>query len=66
VDRDRYIEAFRLSDFEAMLSYYKRNYPIEPYVEATSPIVKVKVPVLMFHSLKDPYLLHQALNGTWE
>ena len=64
--RKKYIEAFRRSDFEAMLNYYRQNYPREPYVEDTSPIVKVKVPVLMFHGLKDPYLLHQALNGTWE
>ena len=64
--RKKYIEAFRRSDFEAMLNYYRQNYPREPYVEDTSPIVKVKAPVLMFHGLKDPYLLHQALNGTWE
>jgi len=64
--RKKYIEAFRRSDFEAMLNYYQQNYPREPYVEDTSPIVKVKAPVLMFHGLKDPYLLHQALNGTWE
>jgi len=64
--RTRYVEAFERSDFEAMLNYYKANYPREPYVEATSPLVKVKAPVLMFHGLKDQYLLHGALNGTWE
>ena len=25
--RKRYVEAFERSDFEAMLNYYKRNYP---------------------------------------
>ena len=25
--RKRYVEAFQRSDFEAMLNYYKRNYP---------------------------------------
>ena len=64
--RAKYIEAFRRSDFEAMLNYYRQNYPRKPYVEDKSPIVKVKAPVLMFHGLKDPYLLHPALNGTWE
>lgn len=64
--RAKYIEAFRRSDFEAMLNYYKRNYPREPYVEDPSLMVKVNVPVLMFHGLKDPHLLHPALNGTWE
>ena len=29
--RERYVDAFKRSDFEAMLSYYKHNYPREPY-----------------------------------
>ena len=64
--RARYVEAFRRSDFEAMLNYYKRNYPREPYTEDTSPIVKVQCPVLLFHGLKDKALLPDALNGTWK
>jgi pimeloyl-ACP methyl ester carboxylesterase len=39
--RAKYVEAFRRSDIEAMLHYYKRNYPREPYVEDASPVVKV-------------------------
>ncbi|MBI4602645.1 MAG: alpha/beta hydrolase [Planctomycetes bacterium] len=64
--RARYVEAFRRSDFEAMLNYYKRNYPREPYGEDTLPVVKVKAPVLLIHGLKDTALLPGALNGTWE
>ncbi len=64
--RPRYLEAFERSDFEAMLNYYKRNYPREPYKQDTSPVVKVKCPVLMIHGLKDTALLHPALNGNWE
>lgn len=64
--RKKYIEAFKKSDFEAMLNYYKRNYPREPYTEDTSPVVKVKAPVLMIHGLKDWALLPGALNNTWE
>ena len=26
--RKRYVEAFERSDFEGMLNYYKRNYPL--------------------------------------
>ena len=63
--REKYVEAFRRSDFEAMLNYYKRNYPKEPYVEDTSPLVKVKCPVLMIHGLEDWALLPGALNDTW-
>ncbi len=64
--RARYLEAFGRSDFEAMLNYYKRNYPREPYIEDKSPVVKVQCPVLMIHGLKDKALGHAALNGNWE
>ena len=63
--RKKYVEAFERSDFEAMLNYYKANYPKEPYREDLSPVVKVKCPVLMMHGLKDGYLLAGALNDTW-
>ena len=63
--KEKYIEAFKRSDFEAMLNYYKRNYPREPYTEDTRPMVKVQMPVLMIHGLKDTALLPGALNDTW-
>ena len=64
--KKKYIEAFQRSDFEAMLAYYKRNYPREPYTynpEATT--IKVKASVLMIHGLGDTALLPGALNDTW-
>jgi pimeloyl-ACP methyl ester carboxylesterase len=64
--RKKYVEAFNRSDFEAMLNYYKRNYPREPYTDDNSPLPKVKAPVLMIHGLKDTALLAGALNNTWE
>jgi epoxide hydrolase 4 len=64
--REKYVEAFKRSDFEAMLNYYKRNYPREPYQEDTSPVVKLKMPVLLIHGLADTALLAGALNNTWE
>jgi pimeloyl-ACP methyl ester carboxylesterase len=64
--KKRYIEAFERSDFEAMLNYYKRNYPREPYTEDSSPVVKVQAPVLLFHGLDDWALLPGALNDTWK
>ncbi|MCI0662138.1 MAG: alpha/beta hydrolase [Acidobacteria bacterium] len=64
--KKKYIEAFNRSDFEAMLNYYKRNYPREPYKEDSSPPVKIKMPVLMIHGLDDWALLAPALNNTWE
>jgi pimeloyl-ACP methyl ester carboxylesterase len=64
--KKQYVEAFGRSDFTAMLNYYKRNYPREPYTEDTSPVKKVQCPVLMIHGLGDAALLAPALNGTWD
>jgi epoxide hydrolase 4 len=64
--RERYIEAFHSSDFEAMLHYYKQNYPRAPYEESSLPLVKVQAPVLQIHGLEDKALLPGALNNTWE
>lgn len=64
--RKKYLEAFQRSDIGAMLNYYKRNYPREPYVEDKSPVVKTKMPVLMIHGLGDTALLSGALNNTWD
>jgi pimeloyl-ACP methyl ester carboxylesterase len=64
--KKKYIEAFNRSDIEAMLNYYKRNYPREPYTDDNSPVIKVKAPVLLIHGLRDTALLPGALNNTWE
>lgn len=65
--RKKYLEAFKRSDIEAMLNYYKANYPREPYTEDPSaPVVKTQMSVLMFHGLNDTALLSGALNNTWD
>ena len=65
--RKRYVEAFQRSDFDAMLNYYKRNYPRGAGAElAPLPeLPKVTVPVLMFHGLGDRALNSDGLSGTW-
>ena len=67
--RKRYVEAFGRSDFAAMLSYYKANYPGArpgaPSAGASSS-PRVQAPVLMFHGLEDCFLRSDALNGTWD
>jgi epoxide hydrolase 4 len=65
--RKRYVEAFERSDFEAMLNYYKRNYPRAADADAPPPqeLPKVKPPVLMFHGLNDTALNADGLSGTW-
>jgi epoxide hydrolase 4 len=66
--RKRYVEAFEHSDFEAMLNYYKRNYPRGSGTDAPAPppLPKVKMPVLMFHGLQDTALNAAGLSGTWD
>ncbi len=76
--KKRYVAAFEQSDFEAMLNYYKANYPRppEPAAEGAAPTTagtglaapdmpNVRCPVLMFHGLDDTALLPGALAGTW-
>jgi pimeloyl-ACP methyl ester carboxylesterase len=68
--RVHYIEAFKRSDFEAMLNYYRANYPRADQDTQTAPaptaLPKVTVPVLEFHGLGDQALLPGALSGTWD
>jgi len=67
--RSRYIEAFRRSDFAAMLNYYKRNYPAlpPPDAELTLPETpRLTMPVLLFHGLEDTALNSDGLNNTWD
>ncbi|MGD9648189.1 MAG: alpha/beta fold hydrolase [Pirellulales bacterium] len=67
--RKKYVAAFQRSDVEAMLNYYKANYPREPYTaeaEQAEQMPKIKCPVLVIHGLKDTALLPGALNDTWE
>jgi pimeloyl-ACP methyl ester carboxylesterase len=61
-----YVKAFDLSDYEAMLNYYKANYPDRPYQEDPTPVIKAQMPVLMIHGLDDRALLAAGLNNTWE
>ena len=61
-----YREAFERSDIEAMLHYYKENFPQEPYTESNIEFPKVKAPTLIFHGLQDIALHHHGLNNTWE
>ena len=65
--RTRYVEAFQRSDFDAMLNYYKRNYPREAGAsDAPAPqLPAVQAPVLMFHGLTDRALHSDGLAGTW-
>lgn len=64
--RARYVDAMERSDFEAMMAYYKANYPRPPYQESPGAVVKTTMPVLQIHGLDDTYLLAAGLNDTWE
>lgn len=70
VARARYVEAFRQSDFNAMLAYYKRNYPPLPEASTEIPappsVPRLQMPVLIFHGLADTALHSNGLNNTWD
>lgn len=65
--RQHYIEAFERSDFNAMLAYYKQNYPrTGAGAAAPPPVPQLDVPVLVFHGLQDSALHSDGLNNTWD
>ncbi|GAB5499694.1 MAG: alpha/beta fold hydrolase [Pseudohongiellaceae bacterium] len=65
--RPLYIEAFERSDFDAMLAYYKQNYPRgTSNASAPPPAPQLNVPLLVFHGLQDTALHSDGLNNTWD
>jgi len=68
--RKHYVEAFERSDFDAMLAYYKQNYPREGgggigQAEGQET-PRLGMPVLQFHGLDDTALHSDGLNNTWD
>lgn len=69
-EKPGYIAAFKRSDFAAMMSYYRANYPRTTGAEAAaaSPpsYPMIQAPVLVIHGMKDTALNAAGHNGTWE
>jgi pimeloyl-ACP methyl ester carboxylesterase len=67
-EKANYIEAFRRSDFGAMMNYYRANYPKGVGDTAAPPpqTPPVNVPVLVIHGMKDTALNAAGHNGTWD
>ena len=64
--RQHYVDAFSRSDFNAMLAYYKENYPGGSSASAAPPAPQLDVPLLIFHGLQDTALHSNGLNNTWD
>ncbi len=65
--RKQYVAAFGKSSIEAMLNYYRANFPRPPFEKLEVPeMPNVQCPVLMIHGLDDVALLPGALNDTWK
>ncbi len=63
----KYLQAFGRSSFDAMMNYYRANYPRDPYTSgAFLELPEVQAPVLQFHGLLDTALLPEGVNSTWE
>jgi pimeloyl-ACP methyl ester carboxylesterase len=63
-----YEAAFARSSFDGMLNFYKANYPAPPAPGSPPPPAppRLKMPVLIFHGLKDNALHSDGLNNTWD
>jgi pimeloyl-ACP methyl ester carboxylesterase len=62
-----YIEAFKRSDFTAMLNYYRANYPKDVGGSAPPPpLAPIKASVLVIHGMKDTALNAAGHSGTWD
>lgn len=64
--RQHYVDAFGRSDFDAMLAYYKENYPGGNSTSAAPPAPQLDIPLLVFHGLQDTALHSDGLNNTWD
>jgi pimeloyl-ACP methyl ester carboxylesterase len=63
----KYLAAFENSSTDAMMNYYRANFPREPYDSGVFlEIGRIQAPVLQFHGLNDTALLPGSLNDTWE
>jgi len=67
-EKPGYIEAFKRSDFTAMLNYYRANYPrgTGPAASPAPQLPNIKVPVLVIHGMKDTALNAAGHSGTWD
>jgi len=67
-EKPGYIEAFKRSDFAAMMNYYRANYPkgTGSDLAAPPPTPPIKVPVLVIHGMQDKALNAAGHSGTWD
>jgi pimeloyl-ACP methyl ester carboxylesterase len=67
-ERAGYVEAFKRSDFGAMMNYYRANYPkgVGDSAVQPPPTPPINVPVLVIHGMKDTALNAAGHNGTWD
>ncbi|HEY7797237.1 MAG TPA: alpha/beta hydrolase [Hyphomonadaceae bacterium] len=67
--KPKYVEAFKKSDFAAMMNYYRANYPVGDNAPSTllpPNFPKIAVPLLVIHGMKDQALLSAGHNDTWD
>ena len=67
-EKPGYVEAFKRSDFGAMMNYYRANYPkgVGDSAAPPAPSPPITAPVLVIHGMKDTALNAAGHNGTWD
>lgn len=69
--QEYYVEAFRRSDKDAMINYYRANFPTlenltsEEFLNRPKDYPNLKMPVMIVHGEKDVYLPINGHNNTW-
>jgi len=67
-----YVQAFKQSNKDAMINYYKANYPTlenlkkESFIKRNKDLPNLKMPVLIVHGKNDKYLPISGHNNTWD
>lgn len=70
--KEIYKAAFRKSDKEAMINYYRANFPTlenlkkESFLNRNKTLPNLKMPVLIIHGEQDKYAPTKAHNNTWD
>ena len=64
--RERYVEVFKRSSIQAMMNYFRANYPPDEAIKGLDPsAMEINLPLLVIHGAEDNFILPSGQNGTW-
>ena len=64
--RAHYVEVFKRSSIQAMMNYFRANYPPGEAIKGLDPSAMViNLPLLVIHGAEDNFILPSGQDGTW-